>query len=106
MPSTFLYTESNKLLRWQNHMISYFCSKICISKIIFCRHHVIRCDDFQVTVLRILIDPGSVRAGFVVDKVALGQVFLRVRRFSMALGTTQPQPEMRTRNLSWDGGGG
>jgi hypothetical protein len=27
-------------------------------------------------------DPGSVRVGFVVDKVALGQVFLRALRFS------------------------
>ena len=27
-------------------------------------------------------DPGSVHVGFVVDKVALGQVFLRVLRFS------------------------
>jgi hypothetical protein len=26
--------------------------------------------------------PGSIHAGFVVDKVALGQVFLRVLRFS------------------------
>jgi hypothetical protein len=26
-------------------------------------------------------DPGSVHVGFVVDKVALGQVFLRVLRF-------------------------
>jgi hypothetical protein len=28
-------------------------------------------------------DPGSVHVGFVVDKVALGQVFLRVLRFSL-----------------------
>jgi hypothetical protein len=29
-------------------------------------------------------DPGSVHVGFVVDKVALGQVFLRALRFSPA----------------------
>jgi hypothetical protein len=28
------------------------------------------------------LDPGSVHVGFVVDKVTLGQVFLRVLRFS------------------------
>jgi hypothetical protein len=31
---------------------------------------------------RVRSDPGSVHVGFVVDKVALGQVFLRVLRFS------------------------
>jgi hypothetical protein len=31
---------------------------------------------------RSMFDPGSVRVGFVVDKVALGQVFPRVLRFS------------------------
>jgi hypothetical protein len=30
------------------------------------------------------VDPASVRVGFVVDKVALGQVFLRVLRFSLS----------------------
>jgi hypothetical protein len=29
--------------------------------------------------------PGSVHVGFVVDKVALGQVFLRVLRFSLSV---------------------
>jgi small ligand-binding sensory domain FIST len=30
-----------------------------------------------------MLAPGSIHVGFVVDKVALGQVFLRVLRFSL-----------------------
>jgi hypothetical protein len=36
--------------------------------------------------------PGSVRVGFVVDKVALGQVFLRVLRFSLSISFRRGSP--------------
>jgi hypothetical protein len=46
-------------------------------------------------------DPGSVHVGFMVDKVALGQVFLRILRFSFVnfIPLVLYYTEKRKRNL-------
>jgi hypothetical protein len=43
-----------------------------------------------LSLLRPGFDPGSVNLGFVVDKVALGQVFLRVVGFPLSISTGAP----------------
>jgi hypothetical protein len=43
-------------------------------------------------------DPGSVHVGFVVDKVALGQVFPRVLRFSCQFHSTGAPLQGKTKN--------
>jgi hypothetical protein len=54
---------------------------------------------FILALTVIKFDPGSVHVGFVVDSVALGQVFLRILRFSPVSSTGAPL-QGKTKKLS------